>query len=565
MVGEHIGRRGPRLLRIIGVVFHILTPPVVDPKKRQHGMKRPGVRPTLEGMLSPSAQSPSASTNGPLNHQQSVVGLSSSGRQPTTITGPGGRVLPRLSESWATATDRSDAAPARRHNAPGAIQAASVNQSTLSFLVSASGGMLTLGDHYHVSSSGVAEFKDDQHTRDLGLESGRDGELVCRHVSELDFDHGLQIGRGSSGKVYNVLHIPTNKRVCVKQMTIDDAHHRDEIKRELDSLHKAPSRWIVDFHGAFFHNELGVILLVLELMDGSVRDLLNIKGRLCEREAKAVALQTVHALVLLHNDRSLIHRDVKPENLLFNNEGCVKITDFGVSRGNRTHDPASVHTFVGSISYMSPERLEGKAYSYEADVWSLGIVLCEAITGHHPFQDRFGPDSSRLTFWELLQKVMAANTNEGSALTSCLDRMAAAGLTRPEVSDDLVSFVGECLAYDREKRSSSERLLNHAWLSDMTPEEANQVVQQTALDAARQKAAEARRLAAVASGPGSSSGGSPGCSAAATESQQQAPAASTSTASAHTPSLTTPEESRQRSTALLDDLLIATRAKPRGV
>jgi serine/threonine protein kinase len=471
-----------------------------------------------------------------------------------TVTGPGGRVLPRLSESWAVA-DSHDAGAGQqqqqqRRAVPHALALTSANQSTMSFLVSASGGMLTLGDQYHVSSSGVAEFKDDERTRDLGLQSGRDGELVCRHVSDLDFDNGFQIGRGSSGKVFNVLHFPTNRRVCVKQMIIDDTHHRDEIKRELDTLHKAPSRWIVDFHGAFFHNELGVILLVLELMDGSLRDLLNIKGRLTEREAKAVCLQVVSALSVLHEDRLLIHRDVKPENLLFHHSGRVKITDFGVSRGHRTQDPASVHTFVGSISYMSPERLEGKAYDYTVDVWSLGIVLCEAVTGHHPYQDTFGPDSQRLTFWALLQTVVANHAENTSPLQTCLDRMQAAGLDPPAVSPELIDFVSECLAYAREDRASAERLLRHPWLSGMSVEEAEQTVQQVAFDAARMKDAEARRLAAVAMGP-------------ATTSSSNGGNGNSPSVSVHTPTVTTPEESRQRGAALMDEFLTSTRAAVR--
>jgi len=483
-------------------------------------------------------------------------------------------VLPRLSESWAG--DKSQQ-QLRRGGAPGALASmASPTQSTLSFLVSASGGMLTLGDHYHVSSSGVAEFKDDERTKALGLDAANHSGLVCRHVSELDFDNGFQIGRGSSGKVYNVLHTPSGKRVCVKQMTIDDAHSRDEIKRELDTLHKAPSRWVVDFHGAFFHHDLGVILLVLELMDGSLRDLLNIRKRLTEHEAKAFTLQAVNGLARLHGELSLIHRDVKPENLLFDRAGRVKVTDFGVSRGNRTADPNSVHTFVGSISYMSPERLEGKAYSYEVDVWSLGIVVCEMVTGYHPYQDSFGPNSAKLTFWDLLQKVVSSGGAGGPPpLEACMERMAAAGVTPPEVSDDLADFVAQCLAFDRDERASAERLLMHPWLASMEVAEAESVAQQVAFGAAQLKDEETRRLAAMGASAGSPRTASSGSTPAGAASCGSATALPTSgglgahsalsgSGSAQTPVLSTPEESKARGQALMDDFVNATMRAPRG-
>ena len=524
-------------------------------------MKRPGLRPTLDGMVSPgtSSSSPLGPTAGTAYSAGPAGGQPTTMSSATTLTGPGGRVLPRLSESWAG--DKSQQQLRRGGAAPGALASmASPTQSTLSFLVSASGGMLTLGDHYHVSSSGVAEFRDDERTKALGLDAANHSGLTCRHVSELDFENGFQIGRGSSGKVYNVLHTPSGKRVCVKQMTIDDAHSRDEIKRELDTLHKAPSRWVVDFHGAFFHHDLGVILLVLELMDGSLRDLLNIRKRLDEREAKAFTLQAVNGLARLHSELSLIHRDVKPENLLFDRAGRVKVTDFGVSRGNRTADPNSVHTFVGSISYMSPERLEGKAYSYEVDVWSLGIAVCEMVTGYHPYQDTFGPGSAKLTFWDLLQKVVssgAPGASDGpSPLEACLDRMAAAGLAPPDVSDDLIDFVAQCLAFDREDRASAERLLLHPWLAAMEVGESEEIAQQVAFEAARLKDQETRRLAAVGHQSGASprtgsSGTTPAASSAAGTARGAAQAA-------QTPVMSTPEESKARSAAMMDDFVNAT-------
>ena len=80
-----------------------------------------------------------------------------------------------------------------------------------------------------------------------------------------------------------------------------------------------------------------------------------------------------------------MHRDIKPDNILVNTDGFVKLTDFGISK-QLDDTIAMAGTFVGTWLYMSPERMEGEMYSYEGDIWSLGIVLVELITGKFPFK-----------------------------------------------------------------------------------------------------------------------------------------------------------------------------------
>lgn len=441
-----------------------------------------------------------------------------------------------------------------------------------SYVVSESGAQLTLGGAYHVTSTGLKELQpakggarrlagNPDEDYELTLAAGSHSAIACGHVSELDFDNGIQIGRGSSGKVYNVLHVPSGIRVCVKQMQIDDSRHREEVRRELDSLHKAQSRFIVDFYGAFFHNDLGVILLVLELMEGSLHEVIRIRGPLAEREAKAFALQVVHGLSFLHNERHVIHRDIKPSNLLFHRSGQVKITDFGVSSGQRSQDPSSVTTFVGSILYMSPERLEGRSYGAESDIWSLGITLCDAVAGCHPYQEAV---DVQLTFWDLLQKVLR---NDPALHRSPLKHsMRVRGVPNVDalVSDDLDSFVAECLAFDRAERSSADRLLDHPWLRGMTLPESEEIVRHVAAEVAVLR--QQQGLAAPPSNPtptASSSAAAAAAAVAAAGHSSATPAAGLTTSgmfefaqpAAHTPNHPTPEESRQRSSQLLNDLM----------
>lgn len=78
-----------------------------------------------------------------------------------------------------------------------------------------------------------------------------------------------------------------------------------------------------------------------------------------------------------------MHRDIKPDNILFNSQGFVKLTDFGITK--QMDEEYLAATFVGTMPYMSPERMEGEKYGFEADIWSLGIVLYELITGSYPY------------------------------------------------------------------------------------------------------------------------------------------------------------------------------------
>jgi serine/threonine protein kinase len=518
-------------------------------------------RPTLDNMTLDSTNSSTSSL--PISSPPNGVAVGSSVTVPPRALVAAGSTAPAPSAMHGFADGLSLSGSYLR-------ESQAVNQS---YVVSDSGAMLTLGSNYHVSSSGVHEFR--QNSMNMGIASTSATGLICNHVSELDFDNGVQIGRGSSGKVFNVLHSPSGVRVCVKQMTVDDSHHRDEVKAELDSLHAASSPWIVDFYGAFFHHDFGVILLVLELMEGSIKDVQESRARLSEMETKALVYQVVHGLSVLHNDRNLIHRDIKPANLLFHRSGQVKITDFGVSRGQRSSDPASVHTFVGSISYMSPERLEGKSYGYECDIWSLGITLCELVTGYHPFQEEFGPDAQQLTFWDLLQRVLnGASDQHATPLSRCIERMRCSGVETVSVSAEMDSFVSECLCYDRNDRASAERLLSHPWLENMTKPLSEEIFGSIAtallLDRSRQQqaaAAPATSAAAANASPSQPSAGGEQSSTSAVLSGQPAPSAFdpslSSPKSAATPNHPTPDAVRMRSDALMDDLLKSSASKKR--
>ena len=200
-----------------------------------------------------------------------------------------------------------------------------------------------------------------------------------------------------------------------------------------------------------------------------------------ERSVRAFALQVVLGLELLHNERGIIHRDIKPANLLFHRGGAVKIADFGVStdyaraggggdgqqQQQGEEDSGQTKTFVGSVLYMSPERLQGQPYGASVDVWSLGVTLYEAAVGKHPFQEEGQPAPS---FWELLQRVAQQDPLLHSS------PLREHGGLGESVSEDMDSFVALCLAYDPEERPTATELLAHPWLQSLSLEDSESVV-----------------------------------------------------------------------------------------
>jgi len=97
-----------------------------------------------------------------------------------------------------------------------------------------------------------------------------------------------------------------------------------------------------------------------------------------------MTVQLLKGLHYIHKEKKVIHRDIKPQNILINTEGFVKIADFGVS-GVIQNTIDCMSSWIGTATYMSPERLLGEKYFADIDLWSLGMVLLEAATGKYPF------------------------------------------------------------------------------------------------------------------------------------------------------------------------------------
>ncbi|KAJ1646672.1 MAP kinase kinase (MEK) [Dispira simplex] len=214
-----------------------------------------------------------------------------------------------------------------------------------------------------------------------------------------DLKHVTELGSGNSGVVNKVLHMPTNTIMARKVIHVDaNPAVRKQIVRELQILHDCNSPQIVSFYGAFMTGN--DIFLCMEYMDlGSVDAVYKRNGPFPMSIIGKTCCAVLDGLIYLYDKHRIIHRDVKPSNILMHSAGLIKICDFGVS-GVLINSMAS--TFVGTSNYMSPERIKGATYSVKSDVWSLGLTLMELAMGRFPFPE----DSRPLSVFELMQFIV---------------------------------------------------------------------------------------------------------------------------------------------------------------
>ena len=133
-------------------------------------------------------------------------------------------------------------------------------------------------------------------------------------------------------------------------------------------------------HDAFSSPQNGTVSIILEYMDGgSLQGVVDCGGIDDDVWLARISKQLLVALETIHS-RGIIHRDLKPANVLLNSKGDAKLSDFGIIRDLGFEEEGS-ETFVGTLNYMSPERVLGKKYNSKADIWSLGLALYSCATG----------------------------------------------------------------------------------------------------------------------------------------------------------------------------------------
>jgi len=228
------------------------------------------------------------------------------------------------------------------------------------------------------------------------------GQILSQgQISFSQLEYSKLLGKGNSGTVHHSLHKATRRSLAVKVIRLEnpDSDTQSQIISELHSLHQCNSNFIIAFYGAFFRENC--IHICTEFMDGGSLDQY---GAIPEGVLRPVAVSMIQGLHYLWSSLKIMHRDVKPSNVLVNSKGEIKLCDFGVSI---QLEKSIAKSFVGTNAYMSPERIQGVGYGMSSDIWSLGLSLLEMILGRFPFprtidDDRNSTECSALSFMQLI-------------------------------------------------------------------------------------------------------------------------------------------------------------------
>lgn len=249
-----------------------------------------------------------------------------------------------------------------------------------------------------------------------------------------------EIGHGSMGVVYRGKQIALGREVAIKvlpQTLARDASYTARFIREAQIIAGLNHPNIVQIYDAGQQNRL--LYFVMEYVQGpTLANLLFLDGAIPQHLAAEYTAQIADALDAAYKERDVIHRDIKPENLMLNRWGKIKVMDFGLARATG-HQPITVaKTLVGSIYYASPEQVWGHTLDNRSDVYALGVVLYEMVTGQRPFTGRSLP--------ELTQAIVSGT-------------LLPPDVYNKELSPDLEKIILTAMARDRDQRYEDASLM----------------------------------------------------------------------------------------------------------
>jgi serine/threonine-protein kinase len=254
----------------------------------------------------------------------------------------------------------------------------------------------------------------------------------CRIVEE--------VAAGGMAVVYRAVQDTIGRTVAIKALKTAVATEENIVtrfEREARSLANLQHENIIHIYD--FHRENGALFIVMEYVAGvDLYDLLDRCGRLPYDVAAIIAMQVARALDYVHY-RGIIHRDIKPANVMLSKAGGVKLMDFGIARDNNLGDLTEAGTGIGTPAYMSPEQILGEKLDPRSDIFSLGILLYQMLTGRKPFIE----DEER----SVMHKIR-------------LEKHVRCRKLNPEIPRELENIVDKCLAkLPRERWRSAQHVV----------------------------------------------------------------------------------------------------------
>ncbi|KAI7906820.1 uncharacterized protein BX663DRAFT_427175 [Cokeromyces recurvatus] len=299
----------------------------------------------------------------------------------------------------------------------------------------------------------IGKILDDQKPEDQSL------VFLAPSSSNISFSwqQGRFIGAGTFGSVYLAINLDTSTVMAVKEIRFPDSNSlsalHKSIKEEMKVMEMLHHRNIVQYYGMEVHRDR-VYIFMEYCENGSLGALLDHGGRI-EDELYIVdyAYQLLSGLAYLH-ENNVVHRDIKPDNILIDYQGQLKLTDFGASKilvqGQKTMGRTTMNLHVGSLAgtpmYMAPEVITGSDTGRKGsmDIWSLGCCIVQMATGRRPW-------STLENEWSVMYHVVTGHPPLPDA---------------SQLSSQGIDFLKKCFIRDPNKRPSAEELLNHPWITN---------------------------------------------------------------------------------------------------
>jgi serine/threonine protein kinase len=254
-----------------------------------------------------------------------------------------------------------------------------------------------------------------------------------------------ELGRGGMATVYRAFDSSFDREVAIKVLPREFLHNPqfiDRFQREIKTIAQLEHPAIVQVYDVGEHE--GVPFFVMRFMPGgSLSDMIK-KGRFNPQDTARIVERLASALSYAHR-KGVIHRDLKPDNILFNEDGYPFISDFGIAKISEAHTNLTGSGIIGTPAYMSPEQATGDALDHRSDVYGLGVIVYQMLSGQQPYN---------------------ADTPMGVAIKHVTDPVPDIRLVIPELSEEVGEVIKKVLAKNRDERYSSAiefaRALNQA-------------------------------------------------------------------------------------------------------
>ncbi len=200
-----------------------------------------------------------------------------------------------------------------------------------------------------------------------------------------------RVGSGGMADVYMAKDHKLNRNVAVKVLKseyVEDEKFLKKFETEAQAVARLSHPNIVNIYDVGIED--GINYIVMELAEGmTLKEYIRKKGYLSPKETVEISTQIASAISHAHKNH-IIHRDIKPQNILVSETGIIKGTDFGIAKATSSNTVTSTATAMGSVHYISPEQAKGRFCDEKSDIYSLGITMYEMVTGHVPFDHENG-------------------------------------------------------------------------------------------------------------------------------------------------------------------------------